>query len=221
MVALHGLTHIGTLNQEYKKDWSYEGQGLSVSMDPDAWEQIAELGGNPRWSVGVDNPQFLDFHELTAEQKDAINDWGVERGYVIPVTATRIYTWDSEDESWRYYLTTDESDVEFERDEAEAMEYEVREGRPMDGEDEDGFVYLDSEATFATTDVFPDPTVRRGSLGEDQILATLWVQETTDFDGVWWEDDYDPERLSAPRGVIVPRAIQKWVASAVEADQDS
>ena len=38
--------HIGTFDIQNRKDFSYEGAGLSVSRDPEAWYKIAKLGGN-------------------------------------------------------------------------------------------------------------------------------------------------------------------------------
>ncbi len=37
--------HIGTLNSAAKGKESYEGAGLSVSVDPAAWSHITPLGG--------------------------------------------------------------------------------------------------------------------------------------------------------------------------------
>ena len=39
-----------------------------------------------------------------------------------------------------------------------------------------------------------------------QAVATVWAQRAG-LDGVWWEDTYAPERLSAPRGVIFPERV--------------
>jgi hypothetical protein len=48
-----------------------------------------------------------------------------------------------------------------------------------------------------------------GTLVETMAHCRL-VEECTDLDGLWWADDYDPDRLTAPRGVILPRALQAW-----------
>ena len=90
--------------------------------------------------------------------------------------------------------------MKIEREEAEYAEVETK---------------FEVVATFAATETFADTTVKAGDLHVEQILATVWVQETdNDFEGVWWEDDYDPDNLSAPRGVIVPKHLKTWVASA-------
>lgn len=192
------LTHIGSLNPAEKGSWSLEGQGLSVSRHPEAWGRIARLGG-PVWTVAIRNPRFLDYHQLTAEQKQAITEWGITRGFVEERPAFRHTCWDDEWEQERYtdYLDRDEAEEEAEYSEGEIAEV---------------------TALVATAE-FPDTTVKPGTDGVEEILATVWVSHTAhEFDGVWWEDDYDPELLSAPRGVIVPRAIPLWVKSAREYD---
>lgn len=199
VIEVFDLTHVGSRSPSEKGTTSYEGQGLSVSQHPDAWARIARLGG-PVWNVSGDTNRFLDYHELTDAQKSAIDAWGVERGYITPVKAWKISTWDEDEEDYRWFLTTKESEVEFEREEAEYAEVETK---------------FEVVATFAATETFADTTVKAGDLHVEQILATVWVQETdNDFEGVWWEDDYDPDNLSAPRGVIVPKHIKTWVASA-------
>jgi len=37
-------------------------------------------------------------------------------------------------------------------------------------------------------------------------VATVWARQHG-FAGVWWADDYAPQRLSAPRGVIFPEHV--------------
>ncbi len=39
-----------------------------------------------------------------------------------------------------------------------------------------------------------------------QSVLTVWAQEQG-LDGVWWEDEYRPEVLSVPRGVIFPEKV--------------
>jgi hypothetical protein len=194
------LTHIGSLDPSAKGSWSLEGRGLSVSRHPEAWGRIAGLGG-PVWSVGSAAPRFLDYHELTPEQRQAITDWGVKRGYVEVKPAWKVTTFDDEYNDYRWTVYLDEADAE---EEAEFSEGTV-----------------DRTTSVISTMAFPDPTVKAGEPDVEEILATVWVeQEAEAFDGVWWEDDYNPEQLSAPRGVIVPRAIEEWVASAVPFDGD-
>jgi hypothetical protein len=203
-----GLTHVGSLNADHKSQQmrSYEGQGLSVSQHPDVWKKIARLGSGSTWNVGRAGAQFLDYHEMTAEQRTAIEDWGVERGYVEKKSGFKISTWDDELESFNERMTLDAEDAEWERQ--EAIDY-------------DSGAVVDEALVVVSTDSFPDPTVATGAVDVDQILSTLWVAECApELDGVWWEDTYDPEKLSAPRGVLVMARIPEWIGSATRRDDD-
>ena len=40
------LWHVGSMNPRIKRPGSYEGAGLSVSVHPEDWQQIAEIGGD-------------------------------------------------------------------------------------------------------------------------------------------------------------------------------
>lgn len=77
-MSFPSLIHIGSLNPGDKRGFSHEWQGLSVSLHPDAWEQIARLAG-PRWELSVPGNRFVDFHALDDAARDRIVAWGVER----------------------------------------------------------------------------------------------------------------------------------------------
>lgn len=194
-ITLAGLTHIGTLNRTDKGAHSYEGQGLSVSQHPEEWGRIAKLGGTV-WNIGPDaGAQFLNYHELTGQQREAIAAFGVAAGHVTVEDVFSVTYWDDEWEQEFTAVFRSRADAE---DEAEERE---------------GVVSMSS--TLAATASFPDSTVKAGDIQVEDVLTTVWVEEVaTDFVGVWWDDDFDPERLSAPRGVIVPRAFGDWVGSA-------
>jgi hypothetical protein len=200
VVSPVGLTHVGSLDASAKKAWSYEGGGLSVSVNPEEWARIAHLGG-PVWNLTKTDGVFLDYHEMTDAQKAAILAFGLERGYVVEQTGyTAAYfddEWDQEMSS--VYLTRAEAELEAEDNDADITE----------------------ETIIVATALFPDSTVKAGGQWPEQILATVWVeQEAEGLDGVWWEDELDVSRLSAPRGVVVPRNIGDWVAGAVLEEED-
>lgn len=194
-ISLENLTHIGSLDRADKGTTSYEGQGLSVSTEPDAWEEIGRFGGRPRWQFACSN-RFLNHHGLDAELVAAIKTWGIDRGYIECVEAWQVTYWDDEYEENRTFVLTSEEEAHEESEEIEGQVTPIL-------------------TTIATTD-FPDSTVEAGDIDVLDVLTTVWVNEATDLDGVWWEDDLDPTLLSAPRGVIVPRAIDDWVRSAVK-----
>ncbi len=43
-----------------------------------------------------------------------------------------------------------------------------------------------------------------------ELASTCYVEDCTLFDGLWWTDRLAPERLSAPRGVILPSRLERW-----------
>tara|TARA_R110002051_G_scaffold60546_8_gene110872 strand:- start:12767 stop:13399 length:633 start_codon:yes stop_codon:yes gene_type:complete len=199
-VVLEGLTHVGTFDPRAKGSWSLEGRGLSVSQHPEDWAGIARLTGET-WAFPDAGHPLLDYHELTAEQRGAISAFGIDRGYVNEVPAWEISAWDDEWEQERISVFLDEDDA---AEEADEQGGEVREIR-----------------TLVATSTFPDSTVKPGSSDVEQILATVWVEEQAPgLHGVWWQDDYDPDRLSAPRGVIAASKIGDWIASATPAEVD-
>jgi hypothetical protein len=202
-----GLTHVGTLDASDKSRnlLSYEGQGLSVSQHPHAWAKIARLGG-PVWSVERRGAKFLSYHELTVEQRDAIDDWGVERGYVERRPAFKISEWNDEADDYQWHMTLSANEAEAER--IEARDYKTG-------------ALVEECVAVVSTDAFPDSTVRPGQTNVEQVLSTLWVAECApDIDGVWWQDTYDPDGLTAPRGVLVMSRIADWVGSALPFDGD-
>lgn len=48
-----------------------------------------------------------------------------------------------------------------------------------------------------------------------ECALTIWA-EKNGLDGVWWEDAYDPDRLSAPRGVIFKEKVPTFSFTKVE-----
>ena len=165
----------------------------SVELKP----QVPDLAGIAAPQVVLEGLT----HVGTFDQRGAISAFGIDRGYVNEVPAWEISAWDDEWEQERISVFLDEDDA---AEEADEQGGEVREIR-----------------TLVATSTFPDSTVKPGSSDVEQILATVWVEEQAPgLHGVWWQDDYDPDRLSAPRGVIAASKIGDWIASATPAEVD-
>lgn len=192
--------HIGTLNAADKGvvyPHSHEGHGLSICLDPDEWERIARLGGLPRWSLTCDDGSFLDAHALGERGRRRIADWGIAQGYVARARALRVRWWDSEDRCEYQSLFGDLAEA---RDEAALMEGTVR-----------SVVVLEATGRL---DERIHMSAGRDCL--DQLLG-VWVEETTDLDGVWWQDEY--RALSAPRGMIVPTRLDRWERCRIDGER--
>lgn len=190
--------HIGSFDAADKgcHGASLEGTGLSVSVDPDAWEAIAKLGGYPWWKLHRKEGAFVDFHALGPEHLDAITQWGLARGWLCMQPQWELSYYDDELDD-RRLMTFDTA----EEAQAELEEYAV---------------YDESAKVEAV--VRPCPTeqmhqrlgFKSSVFGALDIVATFWVEDETQLDGVWWWDLLDPQSLSAPRGVIVRRALGGW-----------
>lgn len=185
------LIHIGTLNPNDKGRFSYEGHGLSVSTCPDEWERIARLGGNPWHTLTKPSHYFLDFHALTFDQRQQIIDWGVENDYVCLGEAYEVLQYDEDGEEYKILCET----------------YEEALAEVVDEED-DACLPVRCEVLKATSKL-EDRLQMDPSLGlAFDLLTPLFVEEVLDWDGVFWDDDYG--YWSAPRAVIVPKALPTW-----------
>lgn len=184
------LIHVGTLNFSNKKFDSYEGQGLSVSLNPNEWQKIARLSGQQWLLKKSENNTFLDYHALKPEQHKALQQWGVQKGYVTETQKFVVSWYDDEYDDTMTMICDSKEEAEEEHEDGEVKEI----------------------ITLTATENFPDTTVKNGDIDVEEKLATIWVtEEATEYDGVWWEEKLDVSRLSAPRGVIVPHKIKAWL----------
>lgn len=180
------VVHIGTLNENDRNSWSLEGDGLSVSDHPDAWRKIAKLGGLPEFSVThPERPlSFVDAHRVSPSMHQQIETWATENNLGRQVPVWHVDQWDDEyEDTYRSTYTSHEEAMDEASDTAK-----VTRGRQ--------FSFFDEHAPRGA-----DPS------NTQDALLTKWSNDATSADGVWWNDQLDPSRLSAPRGVIVPRQI--------------
>lgn len=199
LVELPLLWHIGTMDEADRGvNWgdSYEGHALSVSRDPEEWERIAELGGNPWWLLRNRQAKFLDAHKLTDVQREQVIDWAVSHGYAerVDLYEARL-GYDDELEQERVMVVETPEEAE-----EEADSYGL----------DDGDTTIRPFASFRTSQAFLDRIgATRGMLADLDRLLVLFVDETMpNIDGVWFEDVYGP--MSAPRGGILPSRLERW-----------
>lgn len=184
--------HIGSLNPADKGrtfSSSYEGHGLSVSDCPEEWERIARLGGNPWWELTNPSGRFIDVHALSAEERQAIEEWGIDRGLARRVEGWRVSYYDSEWEDTVSFLYLTEKEARAEMDELPDQKLDATEILQ-------GTALLDEKMGFET------------ALDCLDFLLVSYAEDETELDGVWWEDIYG--HLSAPRGVILPSKLTEW-----------
>ena len=203
------LYHVGTMDISKKSNSSYEGNGLSVSMCPSAWESIAEIGGSDIWKISKDNVKLLDYHKLSKKTYDDIIEWGVLNGYLKEVFGRYGCTVFSEDMGRDINCLCDNLN--------DALSEVGLEDLYFTYED-----YLDSEDGYEDM-IYPvrsfkatDKLISESLITPDEGLCSteqnflLYVEKYTDYDGVYWNENLDPIGLTAPRGVIFNSKIDSF-----------
>lgn len=182
-IQLEEVWHVGSLKLQDRKAKSYEGSGISVSVNPEEWQSIARLRGET-WTVRADRYlNFAEWHSVTEEDRASLRSWAVTQGWIEEVTAYRVTYFDDE---WEQDFTLEFDTFEEAEVEAEAMEVEV-----------------ESVTSHRALPAFPQ---ERGDGDPTELVFVEWVSRHSALDGVWWDDAFDPQRLSCPRGVIVRAA---------------
>lgn len=186
------LYHVGSLNAADKGNDSYEGAGLSVSLHPEEWMEIAQLSG-PVWQAIRPGNKFLDFYRLTKRQKATIIAWGQSEGYLEQKAQWRVDYYDEEYEEKRFFVFDNEQEAQEEAQEYGTVPKEIK------------------GATDSTAKLIQRTKQGRVSPGMGfELLCPVYVEDVLNIDGVWWNERLEPEALSAPRGVIVPSQIDHW-----------
>lgn len=189
------LLHVGSMDASHKRKDSHEGHGLSVSLHPRAWRRIARgwVSGDV-WKLTKPNNQFLDYHKLSKKQRKAIVEWGMASGYIEPCATYRIayFDGDLDEETYQEFDSREEAEAENEYLEGEITEHV------------DGFISTPKLAEYCNLS-------GHHYVNCLDFVALPWADEQG-FDGVWWQDRYEPVNLSAPRGVIFPDRVHTFKA---------
>ncbi len=187
------LYHVGSLNASQKRRNSYEGAGLSVSLHPNEWRAIARgFVSGDTWVCTRANNQFVDAHKMRKAHRQMVAQWGVENGYVTIASKWRVSYYDDEFEGERYFEFSSREQAEEEAHDLGTEPQEIR-------------------GAMIATPLLQKRTLSRAEpVAVADLLLTVYVEDATPFDGVWWADRLDPVALSAPRGVIVPSRVSQW-----------
>lgn len=184
-----------------KREGSMEGRGLSVSLHPISWMRI-HVPGSEGFILEGDG-RFLDALSLTEEEREAVWNFGVRSGMLARVTAYSVAYYDEElGETVEFMMPT--------RGKAEAKAEDLPDAR---------IVEVDTtEATSLLADLSGHAPERRGidrippDFQFDLVLLQWCATKRPDLDGIWWREAHDPDRHSAPRGVILPTRLPLWKA---------
>ena len=194
-ISLKDLYHVGTMDASKKGDFSYEGNGLSVSTEPDAWRRIArgQVAGDTYTATKQGN-SFLDSHKLTPQHNEQIKQWAIQNGFLEQQETVTVSWYDDEMDDTLSQTFNSMADAE-----AEHGEY-------IDDYDVDV-----DKGGIVPTDKLKKATGQRRieATGVLEYVLPLYA-ESLGLDGVWWADELDVSKLSAPRGVIVPGKIDTW-----------
>lgn len=193
--------HVGSLDLVDKQNNSQEGNGLSVSVHPKVWAQIARLGGGALFRLDRAAGRFLNFHRLTPAACVDLQSWGLDKGWLQLEARWQLHWYDSEREEISRCLCDSEALAK--------AELEEREEDPSAGVTQ---VQVPCLTETATTRL----GFKLDPLMALDIAATFYVEDETDLDGVWWNDLLDPLSLSAPRGVICLRQLNAWSVSKLQ-----
>lgn len=203
VVIFPEVFHWGHLDPCHRpSSYSYEGSGVSVSRCPEAWQQIAKLGGNPLQRLTKPGGRFLDMTALRSGDRDYLLDMARRSGRLIPVEVWKVTTYDEELDCYTHSLYWTHEEAEREID-------DIAEG------------YV---AIFRTNSHTTGPSFRyapaRENMGVtvEDIAILEWLEDETDLDGAWWFELYAPDSLSAPRGVIFPSRLSSWTAETADTD---
>ena len=208
VVSLPKVWHIGTMKQAEKAmQWksSYEGAGLSVSVNPDAWESIAELGGSPWWQLARADKapgRFLNLYATKGNSRKALVEMATSKGWLVRGERFKVSYPDPETETRRICSFATEAQARTERDFLrEEAEGNVRMWR------------VETELATPALEAIIGQTIA----GEEgyELAVTALVEEFDTLDGVWWRAPLDVAALSAPVGVISLRALPLWVSRKV------
>jgi len=192
-LAFPTLYHVGSLDPKHKRRDSYEGAGLSVSIHPAEWRQIARgLVAGQTWALTKAKNKFIAATRLSKTQKAMIAQWAVTNGWAESSTIYRLSWFDDEMDDTMYSDFTT-------REEAEREAY--------DPEDAD---IKEIPGTLIATDALRHRTNNDAApVTVPDLILTVYAEELG-YDGVWWDDRLDVRNYSAPRGVIVPSKIKTW-----------
>ena len=170
--------HVGEMDIKNKSKFSLEGSGLSVSINPDEWRKIAQLGDRELYLLTNPNGVFVDGNKLNKQQKNNVISWGLENDYISQKETYKVCWYDDEMEEDGKTIEVNKSGV---------LPTSKLISSSMQGR-------IEPSQTF-------------------DLLLTIFVEKTTNYDGIWWNNKLDVMKYSAPRGVIFNSKLNNWKIS--------
>lgn len=189
------LWHLGSLDisSKFERGPSYEGNLLSVSACPNAWQRIAKLGGKPIYAC-KDDIKLLDMHASVFSKSSAaksirkeVSEWSKAAGLMEMKTVFTVSHFD------------DELDAKL------ISSYLSREEAEIEAPDPDDIT--ESVLLIGTPKLLEMHGFRRNDIIDIEFAVIEWARHKANHivSGVYWDEKYDPFCLSAPRGAIFVR----------------
>ena len=203
------LYHVGTMDINKKSRHSYEGNGLSVSMCPSAWESIARIGSYEVWKLEKDNIKLLDYYSIPKDAYDSITNWGVENGYLEEVYGRYTYCYYDEELGRDINVLCNDFNEAITELCLEDYYSTYEDYLNSDDGDEECIYPIKS---YKATDKLQSISlidVEEGKSAEEQNFL-LYIENHTNYDGVYWDEELDILALTAPRGVIFNKNINSF-----------
>lgn len=214
IVELGRVYHVGSLDPALRGSLhrsSQEGPCLSVSLCPDAWTAIARLGGSGLYALERGDGAFLDVHAAMSDPavRETIVRWAEAEALIVYRERWKAWAFDEETEEWTHFEVDTHEDAKAEVDEfatgpdgGPAIELTM------------GYVATEELGRRLGCGRFDDAFAL-------EFAAMAWARDAAPmltgrtFDGVWFREEYAPERHSAPRGGIFPDALREWAPIAL------
>lgn len=200
-ITISPVYHVGDLDGGREKPYtSHEGRGVSISVHPAAWERIIRADGTSTHETlktyKLTNPDgefyYIDPSEpLTIERK-----WCIDNEFVRATSGYKV-TYEDEVSGSAYMKFVSKETAEME---ADARNGTIEETEVLTLAPAGVKYWLD---TFRQAPEEADPVLIEG-------LTPVWYAKASGYDGVWWDEEYDPNNYSAPRGVIFQSELESW-----------
>lgn len=216
LINLPTVYHVGALDPEKKGEQythSFEGAWLSASLCPEAWTQIARLGGQPTWALCKPDALYVDVHNMGIE-KDLVMHWAEDQGLIQSEEVFRVSFLDSEAQSWRWSMHATEQEAKAEIDDLEGQ----------------GLKYACSQDSMWLLTEIGRARAKQGAclIKADDFALQFWLEDILrermpQVVGLYWDEEFDPGNLSAPRAAIIPEALEsmkKEIVSTRYLDED-
>lgn len=207
--------HVGNMEKRMKKA-SYEGAGLSVSDVPDSWRRIARLSGDT-YKFEKEGGRFLNMVYLSIPLRKEILEWAVSREYLLTERIWVYHFYDEEFDGFyeREFVSKEEAleEVSWEDMDDEEQELLMKRIKQRDNPEEEFAGTLFSVKRYQASQQLLELEEWSGTCPSQQaedFAIMRYAEEVLKLDGVYWDEEHDPIRLSAPRAVIFQSQLHNW-----------